>query len=112
MRNVDIVLQWANALYKDSGRLQMATGEEANRRAEICSRCPLQMEWVRDCPNCVQSAQRYLSILRQGRDTPHGNAGLLKGCNAMGWDNRTAVHLDRAMLPPANPPCPNECWLR
>jgi hypothetical protein len=112
-RNVDLVIGWANQLYVHVGRLTLVPQKEAEARAAICVRCPMQMRWANECPPCVTSAQRLLTILRQGKDTPQGPSGTLNGCACHGWDNRTAVHLDAVHLPPqANPTAPAECWVR
>lgn len=112
-RNVDLVLMWANEFYTKVGRLQLVPQKEADERAAICASCPLQMDWANDCPPCVTSAQRLMAILRQGKDTIEGNLGGLRGCHAHGWDNRTAVHIDKQHLPPqANPNAPAQCWMR
>lgn len=112
-RNVDLVIGWANELYTKVGRLQLIPQKEAEERATTCRACPLQMNWSSDCPPCVTSAQRLLSILRQGKDTAAAQDGQLKGCAAFGWDNRTACHIDRQHLPPQpNPNAPAECWMR
>jgi hypothetical protein len=111
-RNVDIVTEWANALYVNVGRLALVPAREAQARSETCVRCPMQMSWAEDCPPCVTSAQRLLMILRQGKDVPLGPSGTLNGCACHGWDNRTAVWFDRAHLPPkANPGAPEMCWV-
>jgi hypothetical protein len=112
-RNVDLVIGWANELYTKIGRLQLVPQKEADARAETCARCPMQMSWAADCPPCVTSAQRLLTILRQGKDTVLGPTGRLQGCSCHGWDNRTAVHLDVVHLPlQANPSAPDFCWVR
>jgi hypothetical protein len=111
-RNVDLVIGWANHLYVHVGRLQLIPQKEAEERANICKNCPMQMEWSRDCPPCVTSAQRLLSILRQGKDTAVAQNGEVRGCQVYGWDNRTACHIDKQHLPPPNPNAPPACWMR
>lgn len=110
--NVDLIVAWANALYVQVGRLALVPQKEAEERAATCIRCPMQMDWASGCPPCVTSAQRLLSILRQGKDVSTGLSGTLKGCSCYGWDNRTAVHLDLSHLPPVNPASPDFCWVR
>jgi hypothetical protein len=113
LRNVDLVIGWANELYTKVGRLQLIPQKEAEERATICKACPKQMDWARDCPNCVTSAQRLLNILRQGKDTAVAQtADAVRGCSIYGWDNRTACHLDKQHLPQQpNPGAPAECWM-
>lgn len=111
-RNVDLVITWANALYNTQGRLQLVPQREAEQRATICEQCPAQMMWENDCPPCVTSAQRLLSILRQGRDTAVGQASTLHGCSLYKWDNRTAVHIDKVHLNTPEVGAPPPCWAK
>jgi len=111
-RNVDVVITWANALYTTVGRLQLVPQREAEARAQVCEACPAQMMWENDCPPCVTSAQRLLSILRQGRDTQPGLSSTLHGCALYKWDNRTACHVDKVHLNTQEVGAPPPCWAR
>lgn len=110
LRFVDIISLWANSLYGTAGKLSLVPLREAEQRAEICKGCPQNTIWENSCPPCVQSAQRLLSIIRQGKDVQQLNE--LHGCKCHGFCTRTAVHLEREHLPPVANDAPSACWLR
>lgn len=111
LRFVDVIALWANSLYGNAGKLGLIPLREAEQRAEICKSCPQNQVWENSCPSCVQSAQRLLTIIRQGKDVQQ--LADLHGCKCYGFDTRTAVHLERAHLPlEISPLSPGLCWLR
>jgi hypothetical protein len=107
-RTVDHIAAWANALYEQAGRLEMATLKEADTRADVCRQCPMQKEWEGECPQCVTAAQRVLMIVRQGKEVTHWRK--LKSCGGR-FCTRTAVHIAKQHLQQPPSGAPATCWM-
>lgn len=49
---------------------QLVSQEEANRRAEICYRCPLRSQMTLPCSRCVSALENVVGWITQHRSTP------------------------------------------
>ena len=65
--------------------------EEAERRAEICSRCPFNAPISGGCAACSGGAE-LMALLIKGRTTCHDDK--LSNCRICSCYLRTAVHMD------------------
>lgn len=88
------------------GGYELVTATEATQRASICAGCPLNVAWRTGCGSCSANVSAILLNLRKHRNTPHDPN--LRGCQEMGADLTTAVHLPTHALKTDSPP-PN-CW--
>jgi len=103
------VVQWFYKVIRGSaGQTNfLASPQEAQRRAEICRRCPRQTPWTLDCGTCAGSAFRLATAIRQNRDVKNGDG--LMACRVLGEDTRTSIHLER-LKPVDSDDLPPECW--
>jgi hypothetical protein len=103
------VSRWAahTAALTPKGGYPLATKSESERRAAVCVACPRQKNWRTGCTSCSASAVALLHQVAQLRST--SKDGLLFGCEVMGWDNKTAVHL-QLDTPPKTEAFPPGCW--
>lgn len=64
------VSAWAGNRYSQGGfEYSLEPDETANSRAKICSACPQNKDYDKNCPPCVEQIERTLVLLRQNRDT-------------------------------------------
>lgn len=85
----------------------LVSAEEAQRRAEICMKCPRQASWTGNCGQCAGAAFRLAVSIRQGKDVK--NADQLMGCSVLGEDTRTSAWLPR-LKPATDENLPAKCW--
>lgn len=88
--------------------------KEASRRADICRRCKQSVRWYVDCGPCNSKLERALFCARAGKLTESDSQLERKGCRALGFCHKTAVHLDMKemeIIPDAKD-APPECWVR
>jgi hypothetical protein len=90
--------------------------QEANKRAEICSRCYLNMP-SNFCGGCAigQAITNAVAKVKGGRSTPHDNA--LKNCGVCGCKNEAIVHINKNILlkgekTETTNSRPDWCWLK
>ena len=107
------VARWAGWLAQrmPRGGFALVTQEEADRRSAICGQCPKNVAWKVGCSGCNSSTTTLLMQLRSLRIS--AKAGNLMGCEVGGWDNMTAVHLDRSLLELTEKQTenlPKDCW--
>lgn len=114
---LDQVKDWLANRYalRDRNAIKYVTRVEANRRANICARCPQNREWRNSCTACVANVERNVVMLSKNIKTQQH--GVLGGCALFGHENRVAVVLDKKNLAHANRPeykgkAPKACWLR
>ena len=95
------------ASQRPEGGFQLINQVEANARAEICATCPLNVAWRTGCRSCSAPLAAMLVSLRKMRNTPSDAS--LRGCEQLGVDLQTAVHLPAEVLTNPLPP-PANCW--
>jgi hypothetical protein len=90
--------------------------EEANKRAEICSRCYYNMN-ANFCAGCGigQSITSAVGLVKGKRTTPSDNE--LKSCGICGCKNDVIVHVDKKLLLSnenleTTEARPSWCWLK
>lgn len=85
----------------------LVSAAEAQRRADICLKCPRQASFVSHCGTCADAAFRLGLSIRKAKDVANGDS--LRGCGILGEDTRTSVWLDG--LEPSNAEgLPTKCW--
>lgn len=101
------VLRWVLELLKSkrAGGARRVSSAEARRRAEICSRCPMQRGLSQACGSCTSTRKQATEVLvGNGKKVPQP----LQGCLALGEDTAISVYIEQG---PANPEgLPEECW--
>lgn len=88
---------------------ELVPQEEAERRAKICSECPLQVSVKAPCGPCAISNKRSFYLVRQGRATKLDIR--LKICGRLSQDNQTAVHLPLGHIS-SQASLPDHCWAK
>jgi len=109
----DRVTSWLSERFAGAhaGALQLVSDEEANRRAEICARCPRNQEWRHGCPPCVNNNERIVLLMTQGQFT--GFRQVLNACEVFGHELNSAVKLDKKHLNDSGKEeAPPQCWMR
>ena len=89
---VQRVSQYAALLAGKSpaGGYDLVPQSEADRRAEICAKCPLNKPW-RSCGSCTATAVKILLAIRRMKNTSLDQK--LGACLQCGAELQTAVHL-------------------
>lgn len=72
---------------------------EANRRAAICQRCPMNLMWTQGCSVCSKMEDVVRSVVGGAR-TEHDQQ--LFSCNICGCSLKAAVHVPNDILNKAN----------
>ena len=103
----DRMLQWLDGQISDHSAEKLVLRSEAQRRADICRKCPYNVRWNEGCGTCAEAVNRLSTILRSGNDTPHGKD--LKCCQVLNHENRAAVWLP---LSSHDPNLPGRCWVK
>lgn len=102
------VLKWLTqfrALAAQEGKLEFVQDSEAKSRAETCARCPLNVPLG---PSSCSACKQAVTEMRRSILGPRKGDGRLNGCNILGVDLPTAVHLDEIRLDNAD--LPAHCW--
>lgn len=105
------VLDWLDVVRKASekGELEFVSPEEAKRRAAICKKCPLRVEWP-SCVSCSKPTQALRWRILRGQQ--HSGAEL-GACTKFRIDLYVAVSLKHDFAPSARvSDVPKECWKR
>ena len=91
------------------GGYQLVNQTEAERRAEICAKCPLNTAWRGGCGSCTANIATLGVTIRKHRNTKFDAS--LKACSQTAADLQMLVHLPESALPvaPEMTPPPN-CW--
>lgn len=103
------VMRWLSWIVsqKRIGKLRRVPREEMQRRADICSRCPLQRGLNQSCGQCKETRKTTrIAVL----ETERRVNSQLKGCLALGEDTELSVHFQQTAS--TNPELPAECWRR
>lgn len=110
---INRILTWMDRVYQCRDREFVSQGE-AERRAEICRGCPQNVYWHVDCGPCNTKVEHALFLLRGGRHTSSDIKLERKGCRAIGFCHRTAVHIDfeEMSLPIEAESAPDHCWAK
>ena len=91
------------------GGYQLVNQTEAESRAEICSKCPLNVVWRSGCSSCTANVATLGITVRKHRNTKVD--GSLKACNQLGTDLQTMVHLPVSVIPQVQGvEIPPNCW--
>lgn len=81
--------------------------EEANRRADICTRCPKNADMA-ECWSC-RGVTGIIQNLRKGKTTPSDDR--LKICMACGCDLKTKVWLEKDVMQREGVVYDPKCWM-
>jgi len=86
------VVRWVRSMvaWAKKHKFELASNEEAERRAEICARCPRQVETPSLCWGCHGIAG-LIPLIKGARKTAWDSQ--LKTCGVCGCYNDVAVHL-------------------
>lgn len=101
------VLAWLAAMlgYFRLKALKRVDRIEANRRAEICARCPMQMSLNTSCGACITMVETTRNVISSGVPFRHQN---LLPCSVLGEDMTTSVEI--IQTPADNAALPGHCW--
>lgn len=100
------VLKWLAEIRKSRAtrEIKFVEPSEASARAEICASCPGNTPYPAGCGSCK-------AAVRASRDEVLGRRsvdGRLNGCNLVGEDLPTSIHLDQVRV--NEPELPAHCW--
>lgn len=108
IRMIDRIARWAASIIDKAGRRKVRP-EEAERRAEICTHCDQNVNWLSGCTGCVKNAERLCALIRGSSESSKQTA--LRACRILGHCNRTAIWLDLEFINKADS-LPNHCWAK
>lgn len=108
---VDRIVAWLESQINDLGMHALVMPTEANRRADICMRCPMNVAWQTSCNRCTDNVNRLVSIIRHGQNLLLKDRRL-KACRVLHYDLRAAVFLKDERVASLNPKLPQACWCR
>jgi hypothetical protein len=102
------VVQFARTMWEWAKSGQLATQEEAERRAAICAMCPMNVK-MSGCLGCTGVA-KYAEETLMGRTTLHD--ATLQVCMACGCYLKVKVHVPGEVLDKAEKGIeyPENCW--
>lgn len=102
------IVRWVRAMYQFAvnGKFELVTQEEAERRAEICARCPQQVS-TSGCWGCKGIAGMLPAIAGARKTSFDTN---LKACGVCGCYNAVAVHLPTNVQGGEDLEFPEWCW--
>jgi hypothetical protein len=106
------VTQWMASLWRSATRSdkRFVTSSKAEERAQLCAKCPHNVEWKSGCSSCVETTTRLGYTFRAGRQVSLEKS--LHACDLLGQENSTAVWLEGPA--PADPDThkslPSFCW--
>ena len=107
--DVFIFLKVVKAWVKSGGVI--VSQEEADRRSEICSRCPKNVE-VKGCNVCKNIIPHMFPSLAKKRSSLHDQ---IDGCGVCGCQLKLKVWIPAEVLTPSTSDpyaFPEECWVR
>ena len=99
---------WAKNILSSQSEHPLVGDELAEARAQICSRCPNNVNWRGGCGACVTATDRLSASVRQARET--ASTKILGGCLVLRHDNRSAVFMQTEDLA-ASSDLPDFCWM-
>lgn len=104
------IVRWVRAMYQFAthAKFELVSQEEAESRAEICFRCPMQIS-TSGCWGCKGIAG-MLPAIAGARKTSFDQQ--LKACGVCGCYNAVAVHLPKEVQGGEDLEFPEWCWKR
>jgi hypothetical protein len=102
------IVRWVRAMYQfaKDNKFELVAQEEAERRAEICAKCPMQIP-TSGCWGCKGIAGLLPQIA--GAKTTSFDLQL-SACGVCGCYNAVSVHLPLSVQQDANLDFPSYCW--
>lgn len=102
------IVRWVRAMYEFArhNKFELVAQEEAERRAEICAKCPVQIP-TSGCWGCKGIAGLIPAIA--GAKTTSFDPQL-KACGVCGCYNAVSVHLPLSAQIDASLDFPSHCW--
>lgn len=102
------IVRWIKAMYAfaKTNKFELVTQEEAERRAETCAKCPMQVS-TSGCWGC-QGIAGFLPHIAGARKTSFDMQ--LKACGVCGCYNAVSVHLPLEIQQDAHLNFPDYCW--
>lgn len=102
------IVRWVRAMYEFAAKnkFELVSQEEANRRAETCAKCPMQIS-TSGCWGCKGIAG-LIPAIAGAKTTPYDNQ--LKACGICGCYNAVSVHLPVGVQQDAHLNFPDYCW--
>ena len=102
------IVRWVKAMYHfaKENKFELVAQDEAERRAEICAKCPLQIS-TSGCWGCKGIAG-MLPAIAGARKTSFD--AQLKACGVCGCYNAVSVHLPLAAQQDSSLDFPDYCW--
>jgi len=97
-------LAWQMETRRHKKQLAFVTPEEAKRRADICAKCPHNVDVSGGCGTC----RRAFSEAREDILSRRVIDSRLNACDRLGLDTAVAVHLDEPRV--NDPDLPAVCW--
>ena len=110
---INRVTRWVSLMARTAprGGWPMVADAEAIKRASVCLGCPMNTKWRGGCPGCSSSTAQ-LSVNLRGLRKIACDGGL-HGCKATGWDNATAIHLQKIDVADNQKKyMPDRCWAK
>jgi len=102
------ILRWFSDLKERRKRrpTQFVDTHTSLHRAGVCIICPFKRELQEGCSSCRAALRELRGDMIEGR-SPHDGL-VMTGCEILGTDLATAVHLDELTID--DPRLPNTCW--
>lgn len=102
------IVRWVKAMYHfaTQANFELVAQDEAERRAEICAKCPMQIS-ASGCWGCKGIAG-MLPAIAGARKTSYDPQ--LKACGVCGCYNAVSVHLPLEVQQDAHLSFPAHCW--
>ena len=105
---LDDIQVWAKNILSSQRPHPLVGDELAEARAQICGKCPNNVNWRSGCGACVSATERLSASVRQARETD--STKILGGCSVLRHDNRAAVFMQPEDLAVSSD-IPEICWL-
>jgi len=99
---------WAKNILSSTSEHPLVGDELAEARAQICGKCPYNVNWRGGCNSCIAATDRLSASVRQARETT--STPVLGGCSILRHDNRAAVFMQPEDLAISSD-TPDFCWL-
>lgn len=102
------IVRWVRAMYTfaTQAKFELVSQDEAERRAEICAKCPMQIS-TSGCWGCKGIAG-MLPAIAGARKTSYDPQ--LKACGVCGCYNAVAVHIPKEVQGSDGLEFPEWCW--
>jgi hypothetical protein len=105
---MDDIQTWARNILASPRPHPLVGDELAEARAQICGKCPYNVNWRGGCGPCITATDRLSASVRQARETD--STKVLGGCSVLRHDNRAAVFMNPEDLATSSD-IPDLCWL-